>query len=155
MSKSNTDEEILLDEVTESTKEVSKKTSRKRWRNEPKEDSDRKYKSFNLNLKIDNPNEEQLYDFLISIGNKRSQLIIHAVEEFTDKYNLKGASKQMIQLFLKEYIPNQTTVVSGNSSFDKPIAEEKKTDEQNFNENIIDSSLLDKAKAQLRMFGVT
>ena len=144
MSKGKTDEELLLDEVTETTD------------SEKKGKSERKYNSFNLNLKINDPNEEQIYDFLISIGNKRSQLIIHAVEEFIDKYNLQDYSKPMVQLFLKEYTPNKTPVVSRTSSVNKPVAEEEKPEGTGFKEKeLIDSSLLDKAKAQLSLFGVT
>jgi len=112
---------------------------------------EKKYNSLFLNLKVNDPKEEEMYEFLMSVGNKRSQLIIHALEEFIDKYHLSGASKKMVHLFLSEYAPDERTVVSRNNK--RKANKDKKTEEDSFNDNVLDTSMLKRAKEQLKMFG--
>ena len=79
---------------------------------------------------------------------------MHAVEEFIEKYNLTGASKKKIHLFLSEYEPNGENIVPvSNNAPHKNIETVKETSVDSLNEEILDNSMLELARNQLKMFG--
>ena len=113
-----------------------------------------RYNSLYLNLKANDPTHEQIYEFLLSAGNKRSELLVHAVEEFIEKYNLSGASKKKIHLFLSEYEPDGENIVPiSNSVQNKSVETVKVSEPDSLNEDMLDNSMLELARNQLKMFG--